>query len=55
MELFNSIPHTFEEEGFKIRIYYDDATINFVAFLNGYPANGYRYQLKIPKAKKSVM
>lgn len=49
MELFNSIPFPFEGENFEIRIFYDDATINVVAFLNGYPANGYRYQVKIPK------
>ena len=41
MELFESIPYMFEEESFDIRIYYDDATINVLAFLNGYPANGY--------------
>jgi len=49
MELFNSIPFIFEEEDFEIRIFYDDVTINVVSFLNGYPANGYRYQIKIPK------
>lgn len=49
MELFNSIPFTFEEENFEIRILYDDVTINVVSFLNGYPANGYRYQVKVPK------
>ena len=49
MELFDSIPYTFEKIDFEIRIYYDDVTINVVAFLNGYPANGYRYQVKIPK------
>ena len=49
MELFDSIPYTVENKDFEIRIFYDDATINVVAFLNGYPANGYRYQIKIPK------
>ena len=49
MELFDSIPYTFEKKDFEIRIYYNDVTINVVAFLNGYPANGYRYQVKIPK------
>jgi len=49
MELFNSIPYTFENKDFEIRVYFDDVTINVVAFLNGHPANGYRYQVKIPK------
>lgn len=49
MELFESIPFTFEEKDFEIRIYYNDVTINVVAFLRDYPANGYRYQVKIPK------
>ena len=49
MELFDSIAYTFEKKDFEIRIYYDDVTINVAAFLNGYPANGYRYQVKIPK------
>ncbi|MBW2328300.1 MAG: hypothetical protein JRF04_01550 [Deltaproteobacteria bacterium] len=48
MELFNTIPFTFEEENFEIRIFYDNVTINVVSFLNDYPANGYRYQIKIP-------
>ena len=48
MELFNSIPFTFEGEDFEIRIFYNDVTINIASFLNGYPANGYRYQVKIP-------
>ncbi len=49
MELFCSTPFAFEKTNFDIRILYDDTTINVLAFLNGYPANGYRYQMKIPK------
>ena len=49
MELFKSIPYTFGKQDFEIRIYYNDSIINVVAFLNGHPANGYRYQVKIPK------
>ena len=52
MELFNSIPFAFEEENYDIRIFYDDVTINVVAFLNGYRANGYRYQEKNSKRVK---
>ena len=50
MELFDSIPFTFEEKDFEIRIYYNEVTINVVAFFRNYPTNGYRYQVKIPKA-----
>ena len=49
MDLFDSIPYTFGEQNFEIRLYYNDTIINVVAFLRGYPANGYRYQVKIPK------
>jgi hypothetical protein len=28
---------------------YDDEIINIAAFINNYPANGFRYQIKIPK------
>lgn len=49
MELFNSIPFPLKEDNFEIRIFYNDVTINVVAFHNGYPANGYRYQAQIPK------
>lgn len=49
MNIFNSIPYTFEEKDFEIRIYYDEASINVAAFLIGYPVNGYRFQVKIPK------
>jgi len=49
MDLFNSIPVTFEGTDYEIRILYDDTTINVVAFLNGHPVNGYRYQVKVPK------
>jgi hypothetical protein len=49
MKLYTSIPYTFEEKDFEIRIYYDEACINVVAFLSGHPANGYRFQAKIPK------
>ena len=48
MELYDSKSYTFEEKDYEIRIYFDDVTINVVPFLNDYPANGYRYQVKIP-------
>lgn len=49
MKLFNSIPYTFEEKDFHIRIYYNESSINVAAFQNGYPINGYRFQVKLPK------
>ena len=49
MELFKTIPFNFEKDSYDIRIYYDDETINVLAFYKNRPANGYRYQIKIPK------
>jgi len=49
MKLFKKIPMTFEEKNYEIRVLYDDATIDVVAFLNNHPANCFRHQLIIPK------
>ncbi|NQV15056.1 hypothetical protein HQ531_06320 [bacterium] len=49
MEIFDSVPFSFGGKDFDIRILYDEASINVLAFLKGYPANGYRYQVKIKK------
>ena len=49
MELFETIPFNFEKDSYDIRVYYDDETINVLAFCKNRPANGYRYQIKIPK------
>jgi hypothetical protein len=49
MELFNSTTYRFENNEFQIRTYYDDTCINVIAFLNGHPASGFRYQVKLPK------
>jgi hypothetical protein len=49
MTLFRKIPFRFAEKDYEIRVYYDDRSINVVAFLNNYPANGYRHLVKIPK------
>jgi len=49
MILFKSIPMTFEGKEYGIRVLYDSNTINVVAFLNNYPANGFRHQIKLPK------
>jgi len=49
MILFKKIPMTFEGKEYEIRLLYDNNTINVVAFLNNYPANGFRHQIKLPK------
>jgi hypothetical protein len=49
MILFKKIPMKFEKKDYEIRVLYDDATINVVAFLNNYPFNGFRHQIQVPK------
>ena len=49
MILFKKIPMTFEGKEYEIRVLYDNNTINVVTFLNNYPANGFRHQIKLPK------
>jgi len=41
MILFEKIPMTYGDKDYEIRVLYDDATINVVAFHNNYPANGF--------------
>jgi len=49
MILFKKIPTKIEKKDYEIRILYDETTVNVVAFLNSYPANGFRHQIQIPK------
>jgi hypothetical protein len=49
MELFKKIPFDYEGNLYEIRIQYQDNLINIVTFLNNYPANGFRYQIQIPR------
>ena len=49
MRLFEKIAMTFEEKDYEIRVLYEDAIINVVAFFNNHPANGYRHQIRVPK------
>ena len=49
MELYKKIPFKFENNLYEIRILHQDNLINIGAFLNNYPANGFRYQIQIPK------
>jgi len=50
MKLFKSSPFQSDDKEYEIRIYYDERAINVLAFRDDFPANGYRYQVKIPKA-----
>jgi hypothetical protein len=49
MNLFKTIPLPLEGKDYEIRVLYDERIINVVAFLNKHPANGYRYQVQLPK------
>ena len=55
MELFKKIPWGHGGKDYEIRLLYDDRTINVVAFLNNRPANGFRYQVQIPKGCDAKM
>ena len=52
MELYKKIPFQHEDNVYEIRIHYHENLINIVSFLNNYPANGFRYQIQIPKNVK---
>ena len=49
MDLYRKYPMTFEGKEYDIRVLYDDKVINVAAFMNNYPANGFRHQIKLPK------
>jgi hypothetical protein len=49
MLLFKKVPYSFAERDYEIKVFYDNNTINIVTFKNHYPANGFRYQIKISK------
>ena len=49
MYLYKKYPMTFEGKKFEIRVFYDDNLINVAAFMNNYPANGFRHQVLLPK------
>lgn len=57
MFLFRSIPFTFENNYYEIKIFYNDTLITILAFHNNYPVNGFRHQIKISKnhAVKEVL
>jgi hypothetical protein len=49
MLLYKKVPYSFAESNYEINVFYDNNTINIVAFKNHYPANGFRHQIKISK------
>lgn len=49
MIFYKKVPFSFEEKNYEIKVFYDDKTIDIVAFRNNYPANGFRHQIKISK------
>ncbi len=49
MTFYKKVPFSFEEKNYEITVFSDDKNINIVAFLNNYPINGFRHQIKISK------
>lgn len=49
MYLYKQISYSFEKNNYEIKVFYDDNSINVLAFKNDYPANGFRHQIKISK------
>ena len=49
MRLFKKVPMTFEQKAYEIRVYYTDAMINIVSFLDNHPADVLRHQIQVPK------
>ena len=49
MILHTKYPVTCEDKNYEIRVLHENNIINVVAFLNNYPANGFRHQIKVPE------
>lgn len=49
MLLYKQVPYSFTGSNYEIKVFYDDHSINILAFKNHYPANGFRHQIKISK------
>ena len=49
MIFFKSVPFTFEDKDYDIKVFYNDTTINTLVFHNNYPVNGFRHLIKISK------
>ena len=50
MVLFKKIHWEFDGKDYEIRILYQDHLINLAVFKGNYPANGFRYQIQLPKS-----
>ncbi len=42
-------PFSFEGKDYEIRVLYNDTAVNVAAFHRGYPTNGFRHQILLPK------
>jgi hypothetical protein len=49
MQLYKKIPFRHDEKNYEICIFFEDNLIIVSTFQNNYPANGFRYQVQIPK------
>ena len=49
MQLFKKIPFNHGEKKYEFCIFFEENLINISTFQNNYPANGFRYQIQIPK------
>ena len=49
MQLFKKIPFEHDEKKYEICIFFEKNLINISAFQYNYPANGFRYQVQLPK------
>ena len=49
MKVLKKIPFNHDQKDYEIKVLYDDSNIRIVSFLNNRPANGFRYQIIIPK------
>ncbi len=49
MKLYKKVSWNHDGKKYEIRIMFENNMINIVTFLNNYPANGFRYQIILPK------
>ncbi|MFC1561654.1 hypothetical protein ACFL4Q_01495 [candidate division KSB1 bacterium] len=49
MILHSKSPFSFNGKDYETRVYNNDTQVNIVVFSNGYPLNGFRHQIKVPK------
>jgi len=49
MELFKKISWEHQGKEYDFRVLFENNLINILAFFNNHPANGFRYQIHLPK------